>query len=142
MNSFKTLRKDLITRIYITASTMKQAYKKRSSDQKQLALEHIRRYFELADERVAVAKTKDPFLHIGFAKRYITLARNISMKYKVKIPSALKRRICKHCHTFLIPGYNCRVRLRDKKVCYYCSECRNFTRIPYLKEVKTAHSKD
>src|SRR3989338_6589263 len=67
------------------------------------------------------------------ANDYVRKARNLSMKYKLKIPLALKRRFCKHCYSYLIPGKNLRVRLQGQKVIYYCLECKKFTRIPYWK---------
>ena len=72
----------------------------------------------------------------GLANRYVTLARKISMKYKVRIPPAYKRRFCKHCYKFLMPGVNCRVRLQGSKVVYYCLECKKFMRFPYVREKK------
>ena len=65
------------------------------------------------------------------ADRYAELARKISMKAKVKLPLGFKRRICKHCHKFLVPGENCRIRVSKGKVVYYCLNCRHFMRFPY-----------
>ena len=63
--------------------------------------------------------------------RYVQLARKIAMKYKVKIPSKFKRRICKNCHKYLVPGKNCRVRTHKGHIVYYCLKCKNFMRIGY-----------
>ena len=63
--------------------------------------------------------------------RYAYLARRISMKTKTKLPLKFKRRICKNCHKFLVPGENCRIRLSRGRVVYCCLNCRHFMRFPY-----------
>ena len=70
------------------------------------------------------------------ANRYVNLARRISMKVNLRIPSELKRKFCKHCYSFLMPGVNCRVRTRENKVVYYCLECKKFMRLPFIREKK------
>jgi ribonuclease P protein subunit RPR2 len=67
------------------------------------------------------------------SNRYVEIARKMSMKYKVKIPKDLKRRFCKNCHHFLQPSVNCRVRIANKRVTYYCFNCKKFMRFPYKK---------
>ncbi|MBW2994958.1 hypothetical protein KY312_01260 [Candidatus Woesearchaeota archaeon] len=63
-------------------------------------------------------------------------ARRIGMRYEVPIPRALKRKFCKHCYSYFMPGKSCRVRLSKQKVVYYCMKCKKFTRYPYIKEKK------
>ena len=65
------------------------------------------------------------------ADRYVQLARKISMKFKVRIPSNLKKQFCKHCVSYLVPHVNCRIRLHKKRVIYYCLKCKKFMRFPY-----------
>jgi len=68
------------------------------------------------------------------AQRYIDLIRKISMKCRVRIPRHIKRRICKHCGTFLVPGVNCRVRLRTNRyphITITCFNCKRQIRYPY-----------
>ncbi len=102
---------------------MKRRYSKKPEKQQRLAKERIDILFEQAKK----VFEKEPEL----ADRYVELARKIAMKYKVKIPSRLKRQFCKHCYKFLIPGNNCRVRLYRGKLVYYCHNCKNFFRMPY-----------
>lgn len=93
---------------------------------KRIAAKRIQRLLRLA-ERVAHEK-----LH--YANRYVELARKISMRYNVRIPKHLKRRFCKHCYTYLVPGKNCRVRLRSNRfphVTITCYNCLKITRYPY-----------
>ena len=90
--------------------------------QKEIAKERINILFEQADKVFKENKS--------LANRYVTLARKIAMKVKVRIPQELKRKFCKHCYKFLKPGINAKVRTRDGKVIISCLECKKFTRIP------------
>lgn len=96
--------------------------------QRELAKERIKRLFELAEE----AFQKNP----ERSNRYVSLARNIAMKFNVTMPKELKSKFCKHCYSYLKPGINCRVRTRNNKVVYYCFKCKNYRRIPFLREKK------
>lgn len=104
---------------------MKRKYKKKPAKQRQIALERIKILFEQAKK---IFK-KDPSL----SNRYVSLARKIAMKYKVRIPSNLKKQFCKHCYYYLVPSVNCRVRLQKRKVVYYCLNCKKYMRFPYKK---------
>ncbi|MBD3304020.1 ribonuclease P [Candidatus Woesearchaeota archaeon] len=87
---------------------------------KKTAKERIKHLFRQAEK----AFNKNPSL----SNRYVTLARKLSMKYKVPIPRELKRKFCKHCYKYLVPGKNCRIRTKDGKVVYYCLNCKKFMR--------------
>ncbi len=67
---------------------------------------------------------------INIANRYVEIARKISMRSKIKIPKKFKRRICKHCYKYLLPGFNCRIRIYRGKLIIYCYNCKKYTRIP------------
>lgn len=90
--------------------------------QKLIAKEGVLHYFAEAKKVFA----KEPAL----AHRYVTLARRLAMKARIRIPRELKRQYCKHCYKFLMPGKNARVRTRDGKVIISCFECKKFMRIP------------
>ncbi|MBT6773773.1 ribonuclease P [Candidatus Woesearchaeota archaeon] len=96
------------------------------SKQKEIAKERVKILFQQAEE----VFSKDKAL----AHRYVTLARKIAMKVKIRIPLELKRKYCKHCYKFLMPGVNSRIRTRDGKVIISCLECKKFTRIPIKKK--------
>jgi len=102
---------------------MKKRYKGKNKEQQKITKERIEVLFK---EAKSVFK-EDPKL----SDRYIHSARKIAMKYKVKIPSILKRKFCKHCYKYLVPSVNCRVRAQRGKVVYYCLSCKKFTRLPY-----------
>ena len=97
-------------------------HKFKSVEHKTIALERITILFEQARENFKL----DPKL----SNRYVKLARKISMKYKVKIPSEFKRQFCKHCYSFFMPSVTCRIRTKPGKLIYYCLKCKKFTRIP------------
>jgi ribonuclease P protein subunit RPR2 len=106
----------------ITAMAIRRHSKKPEGERK-TASERIEKLFSEAEKAFA----ENP----GRSNSYIALARKIAMKYKVKIRTELKRRFCKHCYSFLKPGINCRVRLTEGHVTYYCLSCKKYMRFPY-----------
>ncbi len=96
--------------------------------EKEIAKERLNKLFALCDRTIE----SKPEL----AKRYAELAKKIAMRYKVKMPTEFKRRICKGCGAFLKPGVNLRVRLQGGKLIYTCLSCGTVKRYPYLKEKK------
>ncbi|MFP3215038.1 MAG: ribonuclease P protein component 4 [Candidatus Micrarchaeota archaeon] len=87
---------------------------------KKIANERIEKLLELAEQRTR----ENNELSRKLAKRYVKLARDISMHYKVSIPKEKKQMICKKCNNFLIPGINCSVRIASsKKYVVYKCEC-------------------
>ena len=99
----------------------KKHFKKSSKTQK-IAKARINLLFKIAKEQFREdSKLSD---------KYIKIARRIAMKHKVRIPSPLKKRFCKNCHKYLVPGVNCRVRIHKHRIIYYCFGCRHFMRHP------------
>lgn len=80
--------------------------------------ERIRRLFELAENRFFEGRKR-------LADRYVQLARDIGMSYNVSIPSELKQRMCQECHSYLVPGKSCTVRIdsKQKTIGYSCENC-------------------
>ena len=76
-------------------------HSRKSSEQTDIAKKHVDELFAQADE----VFSKDSAL----ADRYVDLARNTAMKYKLKLKSEYKRKFCKHCYKYLRSGVNCRV---------------------------------
>lgn len=79
---------------------------------------------------------KEPSL----AKRYIELSRNIGMKSSLNLPKKSKMFICKKCGNLLVPGTNCRVRIRSvygTKVIITCLTCKTVKRYPIMREKKS-----
>lgn len=98
--------------------------------QKIIALERIKILFGLASKEVK----RNP----ARSHRYVELSRKIAMRYNVKMPKSLKRRFCKKCYRYLVPGINCRIRARQaqRAVIVKCIDCGNVMRYPYRREKK------
>ncbi|HEC57643.1 MAG TPA: ribonuclease P [Candidatus Syntrophoarchaeum butanivorans] len=88
---------------------------------REIAKERIIRLFELAEDCPERSR------------RYLQLAKRIGMRYRVRIPPDLKRRMCKGCAVLLIPGRNARVRLHRRRgyITTTCLECGRVMRVPY-----------
>ena len=97
------------------------------SMQKKIGKERISILFSKAEE----VYNQDPLL----SNRYVTLARKISMKLRMRIAPEYKKKFCKHCYSFLMPGKNSRIRINSGKVIILCKECNKFMRIPLLKRI-------
>ncbi|MFH1210383.1 MAG: ribonuclease P [archaeon] len=93
--------------------------------QKEIAKERIRKLFEEAEREFSK--------HPERANRYVEMARKIAMKTKTRM-TEYRTKFCKHCYKYLKPGRNCRVRTKNKKVIYYCLNCKRYTKFPYAKE--------
>ena len=95
-------------------------------EQKKIASERINILFEQA-----IARYKK---NISLSNRYVKLARKLSMRYKVKILREYKKLFCKKCYTYLLPGKTLRARVKDKKLIYYCLNCKKITRYPFSRK--------
>ncbi len=97
-------------------------YYRKPAQQQKIALERIDKLFQQAKLRAADSP--------ALAKRYVTLARKIGMKYKVRLPKELRRRFCRACNAYWT-SQNSRIRLRSGMVVAYCLECRHFRKFRY-----------
>lgn len=92
----------------------------------------------IAQERIAVlfqrAEGEAQGGNLGRADRYVELARRIGMRYNVGIPRHLRRRFCKGCHGYLLPGRTSTVRVRRGRVIVHCLRCGATQRIPHTRE--------
>lgn len=95
-----------------------------------IALERIRILFDQAEQTFP----EDSQL----AQRYVDLARRIAMRTRTHLPRDLRRRICRKCKAYLVPGATSRTRIRQRRephVATTCLSCGHTTRIP-IKEKK------
>ena len=99
---------------------MTKRYSKKPANQVEIAKKRIKFLFNEAKD---VFK-KDQNL----ANKHVKTARRIAMKYKTKLPSSLKKRFCKNCHSYLVPGVNSRVRIHKHRIIYYCFNCKHYIR--------------
>ncbi len=73
----------------------------------------------------------DPETSVKMADRYVEIARKISMKSRVRIPSYLKHFICRGCKRALMPGVTARFRTtsgRDRRLTITCLRCSHIYR--------------
>lgn len=91
-----------------------------------IAKERIERLFALAEDAFA----SDPLR----SKRYVTLARRIGMRQRVRIPAHLRARFCRRCSAYLVPGASARVRVQHGKVIVTCLVCGHQKRYPVVKK--------
>ncbi len=74
------------------------------------------------------------------ARKYISLAMAIRRHYKIKSKDKRLDFICKKCHTMLIPGMTCTVRVLGKEgsAIYKCSKCGTDKRIIFASAARRA----
>jgi ribonuclease P protein subunit RPR2 len=102
---------------------MKKKYKGSKRQQQKQALIEVKSVLSTASKLFTLEKDN--------SHKYAKKAKRISMKYKLNLPTSIKRKICKNCHSLLVPGKNLRVRTTKSHLTYYCLECKKFTRIAY-----------
>ena len=99
---------------------------------KRIAMQRIRTLFHLARETVH----EDPAL----AQRYVDIARKVAMAAKVRLPKEYRSQVCRHCKSFILPGVNCRVRIKQRRephMVVTCLNCGKQMRIPLKRKEKS-----
>lgn len=100
----------------------------RKSDLKSIALERVERLLGFASSIFG----RRPDL----AHRHAELAWKIKTRYNLRLPNRLKRKFCRKCQSFWVPGKTYRVRLRSSRsphITITCLECGHAKRITYKK---------
>jgi ribonuclease P protein subunit RPR2 len=98
---------------------------------KRLARERIALLFDRAREFFP----EDP----RASDRCVDLARRIAMRQRVRIPRELRRRFCRRCSAYFVPGSTLRVRVRHGTVvttCLRCSAHRRYRMVNHRKVEK------
>jgi ribonuclease P protein subunit RPR2 len=101
------------------------------AETKRIAMQRIQRLFNLAKENFQ----KDP----SSAQRYVRTARKIAMAARIRLPREYRHQVCRYCKSFILPGVNCRVRirqLREPHMVLTCLNCGKQMRIPLKKKEK------
>ena len=73
------------------------------------------------------------------SSRYVETARKIAMAARIRLPTVYRRQICKNCNMLFVQGYNCRVRIKQKRephVVVTCFNCGHQTRVLLKKKEK------
>lgn len=92
---------------------------------KEIADENIAHYFEQAKQRYATAP--------DLAHRYMAMARKMALRFRVRIPSDLRWRVCNKCCHYLVPAKNARVRVDKGMRIILCKDCKSISRFRYKK---------
>jgi len=109
---------------------MRHGIKKRKEKQANIARERIERLFDLAEKSFP----RDS----EFSHRCVLMAMRIAKRTRTRFPASLKRKFCKYCGSFLVPGKNCTVRTKQGKIVYHCLNCGKSRRMPFAKERLTS----
>jgi len=96
-------------------------------------------WIKIAKERIDILfgeARKSASTHPKRANRYVSIARKLGMRYKVRIPAKHRRAFCHKCGVYLLPGSNVKIRTnpRTKSVEYFCLTCNKVNRYSYKKE--------
>jgi ribonuclease P protein subunit RPR2 len=90
---------------------------------------------DIAEARISVllnlARAEGMSGNMERSKRYFQLARAVSMRTNTALPEGTL--YCHGCQMLLLPGRNCRVRLRNGKVVVHCLACDSIRRRPYVR---------
>ena len=109
---------------------MGKRWNKRKQKMIDIANERIDILFRLSKEQLEKKDKNDEL-----SRRYIQIARKISMKIRTPLKWEYNRQICKKCNSLLVPGYNSRTRLQGKKknahMIVTCLNCGNVKRFHY-----------
>ena len=96
---------------------------RRTKDMVDIARERMELLIVHAD-RAALAGRMD------LADRCVDIARRVGMRYNVRFPVMYRRRFCKVCYRYLLPGSTSRTRLNRSRVVTTCLRCGHVMRRP------------
>lgn len=67
---------------------------------------------------------------MDLADRYVDLARRVGMRYNVRFRPEHRRKFCKACYRYLLPGSTSRTRLNRGRSVTTCLRCGHVMRHP------------
>lgn len=97
------------------------------AEERTIARGRIARLFQLAEAAAREGR-------LDLAHRYVTLARRLGTKHVVRLGRDQRRRVCRACGAFLVPGRTSRVRARGGKMTQTCLACGAVRRFGYGRE--------
>jgi ribonuclease P protein subunit RPR2 len=110
---------------------MPRMHQARKRQQKTIASQRIEQLTRLAEHQ---ALNGD----LELAQRYLEHARNIATRVVVPLPAMVKRRVCKNCGTYLLPGVTSRTRVHRGRIIHCCLHCGAYSRHPlHQKTIKS-----
>ena len=102
---------------------MYRKHQARKQQQKQIAVQRIGTLERLAEGKALAGD-------VVLAQRYIHLARRIATRMVVPVPSSVRRRVCRQCGAYLLPGVSSRTRIHRGRIIVYCTQCHAYSRYP------------
>ena len=96
---------------------------RRTKEMLAIANERIKILMELAED--AAINDKNP----SRARRYVQLARNIGMKYNIRMGREYNIKFCRTCNEFLGASTAAQTRFRHGKMIITCKKCGRVKRI-------------
>lgn len=97
------------------------------AEERAIARQRIARLFQLAEAAAREGR-------LDRADRYAQLARRIGTKYVVRLGREERRRVCRACGVYLLPGRTARVRARGGHLSVTCLGCGAVRRFGYARE--------
>lgn len=97
---------------------------KRTKQMVEVAKERIRILLSLAEQECIFKK------NFTMARKYIQLARNLGMRYNIRIEKDFKHKFCRSCNTFLGSTHTSRIRCQAGRIIILCKYCGRIRRIP------------
>lgn len=82
------------------------------------------------EELLALAREAALDDRVADADRYGELAWRLTTRHQLGASDELKRRVCRGCHAYLVPGETARVRIEAGKVSTTCEACGRVRRVP------------
>jgi ribonuclease P protein subunit RPR2 len=101
---------------------MRKSYKEKKAKKGQAELEAL---LALADERTPRDQT--------VARQAVKDAFKLSQTLRLRIPREEKRKLCKHCYTYLKPGVTSSTRIAKGRIIITCLNCKHVKRLQYRK---------
>ncbi len=89
----------------------------------EIARERVGKLFDMAEEAAADGDLER-------ADRYVEMAWNIKLKFRLKLTDYQKRLFCRKCLRFLAAGKTGRYRTEDGKLAVTCLSCGETRRYP------------
>ncbi|HEX9914569.1 MAG TPA: ribonuclease P [Candidatus Bathyarchaeia archaeon] len=90
----------------------------------------------IAEQRIEIlySRAKETYAtHPDLSRRYVQLLRRIAQRTRTKLPTHIRRNICRSCGTILIQGVNSHTRARQRRephIATTCHTCGHITRTP------------
>ena len=97
---------------------------RRTKDMIAIAKDRIRILMDLAEEEATYKKNPQR------AMRYVQHARNLGMKYNIRIDKKNRNHICRTCNSYLGPTSTSRIRCQNGKIIIHCKNCGRVKRFP------------